>query len=165
MTCETCDKWVVSRVTAYSDGSDIRTFDAPAGKGRCEHLGIDTPREFGCINYAEGTNQVRITKKEGEPWRFWKMGPCPDCSSKGNSGDGACHRCAGTGNVRHYEDGFVGEERTRLHPKEREISQGLKPTCLGCSKEVDAGWVACPFCGHKLEGAAPVEVIPLSLNS
>jgi hypothetical protein len=160
MTCETCTHWVTIRKTVYGDGSEVETFQASTGKGRCEKLDIDTLPEFGCISFQdEGPDHHpwRISHKPGVPWQYWTMGNCPDCNSKGNSGDGACHRCAGTGKVRYYEDGYIGEERTRLHPKERETAP--KPKCGGCSKDVDIGWVACPFCGHKLEPVAPVETV------
>ena len=159
MNCLGCAHWILARTTAYADGSMIDTFRAPEGKGRCESLNIDTAPDFGCTGYAEdgGHPHVITTHKVGAPWQHWKMGPCPDCSGKGNAGDGACHRCAGTHQVRYYEDGFIGEERTRLHPKEREVAP--KPTCGGCKREIDIGWVACPFCGHKLEPVAAVEKV------
>jgi predicted amidophosphoribosyltransferase len=85
------------------------------------------------------------------------MGPCPNCTGKGNQGDGACDRCTGTGNVRYYEDGFVGEERSRMHPKEKELA--AKPKCVGCGREVDPVWVACPICGQKLDAPMQPEKI------
>ena len=157
MTCETCARWITAHRTIYDDGSEIRTFEAAAGKGRCELLGIETPVDFGCNGYAEGTEHIITTRKTGKPHEHWHMGPCPDCKSHGNAGDGACHRCAGTGNVRYYDDGFIGEERTRLHPKERELAG--KPKCLGCGREVEVAWVACPACGHKLDAAVAAESV------
>jgi hypothetical protein len=164
MTCETCDKWVLKRLTRYDDGSEIVHFTAADGMGNCEHLKIGTPHDFSCSAYNAGSNQIRVEHKSGAPWQFWRMGPCPECSAKGNAGDGACHRCAGTSNVRYYEDGFVGDERTRMHPKEREVAAVSKPTCGGCSKEVDAGWMACPYCGGRLEAPAKTEVVSDSLR-
>lgn len=155
MKCDTCARWIVARNNAYDDGIVVETFKASEGKGYCESLEIDTLPAFGCTGYSSGANQVRVSVKPGKPWNYFKMGPCPDCAAHGNSGDGACHRCAGTGQVRHYEDGHVGEERTRLHPRERE--QAGKPKCAGCGKEVEPDWMACPRCAHRLDAAAAVE--------
>jgi hypothetical protein len=61
-------------------------------------------------------------------------------------------QCAGTGIVRYYEDGFVGEEHTRLHPKEKAMTE--PPKCGKCSRNIDIKWVACPYCGNRLEAMA-----------
>ena len=86
------------------------------------------------------------------------MGPCPDCTdSPGCQNGRGCHRCAGTGNVRFYDDGYIGEERTRLHPKEKKGA--ANPKCHSCSREVAPGWKNCPHCGLKLEPPAEIELI------
>lgn len=161
--CDWCAKWVVRRETRYEDGSTVVNFQAPEGKGHCELLNIDTAPEFGCAGYApgsEGYSGVEVSQKTGAPWQYSHAGPCPDCNGKGNSGDTGCHRCAGTGKVRHYDDGYVGEERTRLHPKERAHAEG--PKCRGCGAPVMAEWIACPKCGARTEAPAETEVVPLA---
>lgn len=172
MNCASCARWITARTTVYGDSSTVETFKASAGKGQCEQLGVETAADFGCNAFQKITEDVPavpigdasyesvdphviINRKAGAPWTYWVMGPCPDCSNKGNANDGACHRCAGTGQVRYYEDGHVGEERTRLHPKERE--QAAKPKCSACGREVERDWNACPTCGQKLDAAVAVE--------
>ena len=157
MTCDTCARWITAHRTIYDDGSEIGTFEAPAGKGNCQLLGIDTLPEFGCTSYDPGAEHIITSHKSGTPHEHFRMGPCPECRAAGNAGDSACHRCAGTGNVRYYDDGYIGEERTRLHPKE--VEKAAKPKCLGCGREVEAAWVACPACGHKLDAARAAETV------
>lgn len=157
--CSSCGNWITRRVTAYDDGSEVENFRAPDGKGHCEVLNIDTAPEFGCNSHVAGDGHVIIAKKTGAPWQSWHMGPCPDCSAKGNAGEGACDRCTGTGNVRYYDDGFVGEEKTRMHPKEKDAKAYTGPKCLGCGRDVEPEWVSCPRCGHKLDAVAAVEKV------
>ena len=126
MRCDECEHWTLSRQTHYEDGSAIATFTAPSGKGHCDLLNLDTAPEFGCTSFRASNIHVVITHKAGAPWQHFKMGPCPDCSGAGSSGS-ACHRCAGTGIVRYYDDGFVGEEQHRLHPKEKELKAKGEP--------------------------------------
>lgn len=173
-TCSSCERWLTTRKTIYDDGSEVVNFHAADGKGLCGHLGLEMPAAFGCILYGLRSGMpVEISRKDGAPWQHSASGPCPDCSGKGNPNAGAapeenevssrsCHRCAGTGMVRHYDDGYIGEERTRLHPKEREMMR--KPTCAGCQREVEPDWFACPSCGVKLDAARPVEVIRDALS-
>lgn len=119
--CAGCANWITKRETVYEDGSRIVTYAAPdETAARCELLKIDTASNFGCNSFAPGEHTV-VTEKTGAPWQHWKMGPCPNCQGAGSSG-GACHRCAGTGNVRFYDDGYIGEEQTRKHPKEAEVA-------------------------------------------
>jgi hypothetical protein len=158
MKCDSCALWITRRATAYDDGTEIDTYRAPDGRGRCQLLEIDVAAEFGCNRFSPAVEpSVRITHKTGAPWQHWVMGDCPDCVGKGNQNDGACHRCAGTSRVRHYEDGHVGEERTRLHPREREAA--AKPKCAGCGRDVEPDWMACPRCAHRLDGIAPTEKV------
>ena len=124
MKCERCAFWIVARVTRYA-GNDavIENYRAPSGRGRCDKLNMETEADFGCTKFLEDDgDHVEVTKKAGEPWHHFVMGNCPDCRGKG-SGAGekasACNRCAGTGQVRFYDDGYVGEEQTRLHPNEK----------------------------------------------
>ena len=158
MKCDNCDHWKTAEKTTYDDGSEVVNKQAPDGKGHCLILDVDTAPEFGCTSFAEGYEHVIRHQKSGAPWQHFKMGPCPGCAGAGSKNDGACHRCAGTANVRYYDDGFVGEEQTRMHPKEKEARAQATPTCSGCKKEVTVTWVACPYCGTKLiEPPAPVE--------
>lgn len=164
MPCSECAHWVMQRKTVYDDGSEVVTFQAPEGKGHCEELNLDTTPEFFCgaLKPDLDSKTIRISRKAGAPWQHWTMIPCPQCSGKGNAGDGACDRCAGTSNVRRYDDGFVGDERTRIHPKERELGAVAKPSCSSCGREVDRAWVACPFCGHRIfEPPAKTEVVSI----
>ena len=114
MNCKTCKNWVTERSTAYGDGSVIVNFRAPDGKGACVPLGLETAADFGCNKYESGGPTVEMSFKGGAPWSHSVAGPCPDCGGTG------CRRCAFTGKVRHYDDGHVGEEQTRLHPREKE---------------------------------------------
>ena len=157
MNCADCANWVTARITRYSDGSEVKTYEAPSGKGSCSALGIECPPDFGCNRFEAGSDPVRISERDGAPWQHWVMGPCPDCTGNGNAGDGACYRCAGTSKVRYYEDGYIGEERTRLHPREREAA--VKPKCPSCQRDVETAWVACPACGQKLDAPADVEKV------
>lgn len=159
MRCDGCARWITGRNTVYDDGSTVDNFNAPDGKGFCEKLLIETVPDFGCTAFSEGTAHIVVSRKVGAPWQHWTMGPCPDCGGKGNAGDSGCHRCTGTGKVRHYDDGHVGEERTRMHPKERAAGPVAKPKCGLCGHEVEPAWVACPTCGTRREAPAETQVI------
>lgn len=169
-TCQGCARWITAEVTDYGNGERITNWAAPDGVGRCENFTQPdrpflTPPAFGCTEHKPGDVHVVRHRKLGAPWQHSRAGPCPDCQGLGGAWtasvvDGAptisgrgCNRCAGTGKVRHYDDGHVGEERTRLHPKEKPVPI----ICKGCSKEMLAHWVACPYCGGKLEPPAEVE--------
>lgn len=119
MRCGDCQRWLTERAIVYGDGSRVAGYQAPAGKGMCDHLNQETPEDFGCLAFAEGAEHTVVETKEGPPWAYWVMIPCPNCMGRG-SDESACHRCAGTGKVRKYDDGYVGEEQTRLHPREKE---------------------------------------------
>jgi hypothetical protein len=123
--CSDCKLWTVKRRRIYQDGTEVVFYTAPEGKGHCNVLAVETRAAFSCIAFepaaAESTHVV--TELLNEPaWKLFKMGPCPDCNGLG-SRDGACWRCAGTGNVRYYDDGHIGEERTRKHPIEIEMEK------------------------------------------
>lgn len=119
-TCDHCACWVIKRVRVYEDKSEFKTFEAPAGKGHCDVLDTQTAALFGCNKFTEATGFDHIVRSQvvGAPWQHFKMGACPNCNGKGCAHDGACSRCIGTGKVRFYDDGYVGEESTRRHPKE-----------------------------------------------
>jgi len=124
MRCLDCGNWVLARTTRYEDGSEVVNYSAPEGKGHCDVLGVDTAADFGCTAFVVG-GHVKTATKSGSPWSHWTMVNCPDCQGKGSAGS-SCHRCAGTGNVRRYDDGHVGEERTRMHPKEKELRDQVR---------------------------------------
>jgi hypothetical protein len=120
--CENCTHWLIKRQTNYSSGEVIVNFEALAGHGHCTFFDRPEPADFGCVRFevaASPLDHVEVAHKEGEPWRNFRMIPCPDCHPNGGAG-GRGHRCAGTGLVRLYDDGYVGDEQTRKHPKEIE---------------------------------------------
>lgn len=167
MRCDGCENWTTARVTRYGDGSEVVNWKAPNGKGRCSILDLDTPEAFGCTSYVALVNasvsvptttipHVVSSWKNGAPWQHWTMGPCPNCRGLG-SDSGVCRNCAGTGKVRYYDDGFIGEEQTRLHPKEKENAEPLR--CRNCKETVDVKWKACPMCGTRLEPVAETEYV------
>lgn len=159
MKCADCRKWLTVRVTDYENGERIVNFQAPDGKGLCEVLKIDTPGDFGCNQFEAGAEHIEImAKKTGSPWHHSTRITCPDCKGEGVVGplkDASCERCCRTGTCLIYDDGYLGEERTRRHPKE--ASDGPPPplTCQGCTKVVEKEWVSCPWCGQKLKVEAP----------
>ena len=120
MNCADCGNWVQVRKTVYGDGTEIVNYTSPAGKGHCGILALDTLPEFGCVSFVLGFH-VEITHKPDPPWRYWTMIPCPTCNG-GAAADPRC-KCAGTGNVRLYDDGHLGDEqRNRHHPKEKLVA-------------------------------------------
>lgn len=124
--CDTCGNWLLERKAIYGDGTEIVTHRAPDGKGRCRVLDTYTDPGFGCVSHELG-GHVDVINKEGAPWQNWVVDACPDCKGQGTITHGVndghldysvCGRCVGTGKVRHYDDGYIGEERHRRHPKE-----------------------------------------------
>lgn len=171
MRCDGCNNWTVRRVTRYGDGSEVVNWKAPDGKGRCSVLDLDTLAEFGCTSFEPlAVSAVTVVNgvpmapphvvsnwKNGAPWMHSVNGPCPECKGRG-SDSGVCHRCAGTGHVRYYDDGFIGEEQTRLHPEELKTAEPLK--CRKCAALIaDLKWVHCPVCGTRLETPAETEYV------
>ena len=158
--CSSCEHWTLARVTRYDDGSVIDNYRPPEGTGHCESLSLDTAPEFFCAKFSpcpSDFDHVYTSHKEGAPWQHWVHVPCPDCKGVGSSYDCACGRCAGTARVRKYDDGYVGEEQHRIHPKEKELNR--KPRCGGCQKDMERNWVACPLCGWRYEPPASPEVV------
>ncbi len=126
--CFNCSHWIMCRKTIYGDGSEIVVPIAAMGKGNCQELGIDTTPDFGCQSHRHGEEHAIVTHKGGAPWENFEYKPCPDCDGRGSTPEaGMCYRCYGTARVRFYDDGYIGEERTRLHPKEREALQCMEP--------------------------------------
>lgn len=158
MSCERCAHWIVASVTKYGDGTVIENSRCPDGKGKCDTLTIETPAGFHCSSFLEGDDHVVTQFKSGAPWQNFSMGHCPDCRGNGSHNvelRPACNRCAGTAQVRYYDDGFVGEERTRLHPKE--IAK--PPQCGGCQRTVEKEWKRCPWCGGSLYPESSTQVV------
>ena len=121
---------MLKRRRLYDDGTENVYFQVFGGKGFCEIIDAETNPTFECIHFKLDLNYDHVVtdKITGEPWQHWKMGPCPDCQGRGSGLEGgACRRCAGIGKVRHYEDGHIGEERTRRHPKEPEQVTEVDP--------------------------------------
>jgi hypothetical protein len=128
MSCQSCAHATRTHARRYDNGFEISTYTAPEGKLRCDLLGIEMPPEFGCTYYVEGANPNKIEQVSGAPWQHWKMGNCPDCAGRGSGiQGGVCGRCVGTGQVRFYADGYVGEESTRRHPQEPEEEITIDP--------------------------------------
>jgi hypothetical protein len=163
-TCANCQKWIIKRVTKYEDGSVVTNFDTGSdSRGICEALKIETDFSFGCNQWIEGHDHIEVMgTKTGSPWHHSHYGPCPDSNGQGVMPDGGlCQRCCGTGKVLYYDDGYVGEEKTRRHPNEETIGPPAKPICPGCNTPHEPQWKACPHCGTRLPGAevqAPVRV-------
>lgn len=159
-SCSTCALWKLGRRTIYDDGSVAESEKPPEGKGRCTVIDADTPAAFGCNSHvpAEGgpNDHFVIETKDGAPWQHWRMISCPDCAGNGSFNDRPDDRCVGTGKVRLYDDGYIGDERTRTHPREREVA---KPTCGSCGAGMERAWKACPVCGRAVETPATVEVV------
>ena len=152
MNCSACRKWLTSRVTDYENGERIFNFKAADGKGKCEVLDIETDAEFGCNKFEEGHEHIELMpKKSGSPWHHSTRITCPDCKGTGIINDGSCGRCCRTGTCLLYDDGYLGEERTRRHPKEATEGPAAQPTCPKCTRNTENTWVACPFCGQVLK--------------
>jgi len=160
--CDACAEWITAEVTRYENGTEIANKQVLDGRGYCHALKIETPPDFSCILFMAGDNHRIITEKSGAPWNHFVMVPCPSCS-----GQAGCHgrcQCAGTGLVRRYDDGFLGDEQTRMHPKEKEVA--ASPKCLKCGFTLQREWVACPSCGTRTLAMAEPEVVSVqdSLN-
>lgn len=152
MRCDGCKNWLCQQVTDYEDGTRLVNLQTPEGKGHCDILGVDTDAEFYCSKWAdgEGYDHVEVVAtKSGSPWHHSKWGKCPDCNAVGWAGGGVCRRCAGSGKVLFYDDGYVGEEQTRMHPNEKAKGPPPPPRCMGCDRQIEDVWVACPFCGTR----------------
>jgi hypothetical protein len=151
MPCDDCKFWLCQKVTDYEDGTRIVNHQSAEGRGLCENLGIETDAMFWCAKWDEGRDHVAIAaRKSGSPWHHSVWGKCPDCkATPGWVGGGICGRCAGTAKVLHYDDGYIGEEQTRMHPNEKAKGPPPPPMCMGCGRQIEDVWVACPFCGAR----------------
>ena len=137
--CGKCANWKLGTKVTY-EGSGV-VIEHLHEKGLCDVLGVATDEDFGCNRFVEGPDQqIEMRSKPGEPWEHWVTGPCPDCSGVGSATDHACNRCAGTSRVRYYDDGFVGEEQTRLHPMEiRKVQEDKKAELMRQIDAIDVG--------------------------
>jgi len=122
MKCQDCGNWLLVKKTIYSGGPEIINWSAPEGRGHCKVLDVDTAPEFGCLSFIAGEH-LEITLKDGEPWQHSHWGKCPECNGSGATTYSGCGRCVGTGRVLYYDDGYIGEERYRMHPKEKELRE------------------------------------------
>lgn len=75
------------------------------------------------------------------------------------SGDSVDNRCCGTGTVLYYDDGYVGDNRTKKHPKEVVKKNDVPVVCFQCTKPIDQSWAVCPFCGTRLKDAVQPVVV------
>jgi len=146
--CSGCKNWRRGTRTEYGDGTvDDKTLPAD-GVAPCAVLGIETAPDFGCNRFEQGDadDQIEVIVKDGAAWQNFEMTNCPDCSAVGSKGDTACQRCCGTRMVRRYGDGWLGDERTRKHPKE-----------IAAPVEIDPGTVLAPMEPPSVlpDGAAP----------
>lgn len=140
MRCADCENWLLEHRTVYGDRSLIIKALAAEGKGHCLILKQDTTPEFGCTHFRPGDTHHTEVRKDGAPWQNFDMVACPDCRGAGCTVQGpACHRCAGTGKVRSYDDGYVGEEQTRLHPEELRNHKEPEPDPGTILKKLDEG--------------------------
>jgi len=162
MKCADCYQWLTQRVTDYEDGSRIVNFKSTDGKGHCGILNIETDPDFGCNKFMEGHEHIEImAKKTGSPWHHSTRITCPDCKGTGvvgPLGDVSCERCCRTGTCLKYDDGYIGEEKTRRHPNEVVDGPPPEPTCDACNAKVEKHWKACPFCGNRFSQGEIVRV-------
>lgn len=173
--CRTCKHWLIRQENNYENGETIVKWSAPEGKGKCQILNMITDPDFGCIKYGKGGPFVKSRYKIGEPWHYSVGGPCPDCkhpycgypncTSERCPGPEHCHgrgtvtggqddRCVGTGLVSYYDDGYIGENKTKKHPKELQgfLRPGTAaPSCMNCKFEINERWNICPNCGKSLK--------------
>jgi hypothetical protein len=165
--CSDCAKWLLRCETRYEGGETITTWSSPAG-GKCTGPlnGAVVPATFGCFQHVEGGPLIEAVTHPGHAWEHKTPGPCPECKTcshpectkPGCPGTekcigAGCARCCNTGTVLYYGDGYVGENRTKLHPKEREQGKrGDSPTpiCGNCGKSIGIGWKICPYCETNL---------------
>ncbi len=124
MNCGTCRHWLRGTRTIFAGSEEWKPAGAGGDEGLCRGpVGKLTTSDFGCLRFAAASSpddQVITVRHDAEPCQVFEVIRCPDCSGGGNSGEAGCHRCAGTGKVRRYGDGYVGDEQTREHPRARD---------------------------------------------
>jgi len=178
MECKSCKHWLCKVESHYKDGDTEEVLVRWDGgqKGMCQFgplKGKMTEPDFGCNRYEVGGPAANITYKEGASWTHKRQGPCPDCRSAectfptcellGNcrgmenciaqriANEGPGGRCVGTGKVFYYDDGFIGENKYKVHPKEKVKLPDKELACPNCCEEVAEKWSMCPFCGTRLK--------------
>ena len=157
LRCSTCAKWLLRKETSYGNGETIVNWSDPDGKGQCSFLNINTVPDFGCNQYEVGGPIIEKHFKEGEPWHYWRLDKCPECHGLGTGGPSGRvdNRCCGTGLVMYFDDGYIGDNMTKMHPKEKVKRPDPVFSCFNCHKPADAAWIACPYCGTNLKEAKP----------
>jgi len=159
LTCSTCSKWFIRKETHYGNGEIVVNRAIAEGCGECKVLNVVTNPAFECNQYQFGTPIIEVARKEGAPWHHAVHGPCPDCKGRGlTDNEKRDDRCCGTGTVLYYDDGYIGENRTKMHPKEKEFGKRHAeptPTCINCHKSIELTWLACPYCGTRLKQEKP----------
>lgn len=126
MKCVECKYWIQIRKTVYDGGSEIVNWESSSkDEGYCDILKIETKGDFGCLSFEIGDHE-EITHKTGEPWHHYILINCPDCEGRGSliEAQRHCGRCVGTGNVPKYDDGYISDQRTREHPKNKSRARG-----------------------------------------
>jgi hypothetical protein len=158
MRCDECDHWLVAKITSYDDGSVVDNYRAPEGNGHCEVHDKDFAAAYFCADFKEsGWDHLEKKHKAGAPWQYWVLVKCPECEPVGHSV--GCNRCAGTGQIRLYDDGFLGNNQTLEHPVETAKRVKGPPKCVQCSKDLDPMWINCPWCGARTNKPSPPEII------
>jgi len=157
-TCSSCGKWLLRKETSYENGEVIVNWSDPEGRGECSYLSTCTHPSFGCNQYMNGGPLIERASKPGEPWHHWVLGPCPECHGLGTGGTAGGYvdnRCCGTGLVQYYDDGYVGDNKTKCHPKEKALygkkRDEVELVCFNCQKPTDPSWLMCPYCATKLK--------------
>lgn len=161
MRCDACKSWTTSQVTSYADGSEITNWFCDPGKGKCDVLSLETPLDFGCVKFVAGSDHIVRKWKNGSPWQHWEAVDCPDCRGIGSTAvldttsglprmvGGTCSRCVGMGKVQKHDDGYISDNHTKIHPKERELKKSGPLKCQHCDREVDIQWIICPYCARR----------------
>ncbi len=124
MNCSDCKFWFRGTRRQYKNSPVVFTASASGEQGICRSggavNGLTIGPTFGCIDFSRFSNpdeQEDFIVYDAEPWQISEEIRCPDCNGYGCG----CHRCASTGHVRKYADGYVGDEQTKEHPVERRM--------------------------------------------
>jgi hypothetical protein len=139
--CRDCAHWSLGTYKVFRSARFDVPLSAAPDEGLCGlgfMYGKLVPAAFGCPEFESAADDSDhweyLDYSDKEPWEVWDIIPCPECQGVGRSGPepqgaaatAACRRCAGTGKVRQYGDGIIGDEQTRLHPVEIEAFRKAK---------------------------------------